>query len=386
MDASVNRIASSADERALLIGLRMPGTDPAAVEYSMEELKLLGKTAGGVVCDSIMVRREAIDAAYIIGRGYIPKLQDKIAELKLKLIVFDMNNLRPAQIRNLEDILKCRVVGRNEIILDIFARRARSAEAKIQVELAQLKYILPRLKGLGGVLSRLGGGVGTRGPGEKMLETDRRHIQNRIDTLSKKLKKQQAHRARTRTGRSGQLLGAVVGYTNAGKSTLINRLAKDDLFVEDRLFATLDSYTRSVYLDEHHRTLLTDTVGFIRNLPANLIESFRSTLEDIQNADYIVHVIDISAHDLDTNIRTVNDELNALDCMQKPVILFFNKTDLLSGEQMENTVRLRYPEAITGSVHDGKGMDDLKKRMAEIAEKKRSMPPPDSGKEENGMA
>jgi GTP-binding protein HflX len=162
-----------------------------------------------------------------------------------------MNSLRPAQIRNLEDILKCRVIGRNEIILDIFARRA-AAPSEVQVELAQLKYILPRLKGLGGVLSRLGGGVGTRGPGEKMLETDRRHIQNRIDTLSRKLKKQQAHRARTRNGRSGQLLGAVVGYTNAGKSTLINHLAKDDLFVEDRLFATLDSYTRSVYLDERH--------------------------------------------------------------------------------------------------------------------------------------
>ena len=194
------------------------------------------------------VRRDSIDPAFIIGKGYVEKFRTMISELNLKLIVFDLNNIKPAQIRNLEEELKCRVVGRNEIILDIFARRARSAESKIQVELAQLRYILPRLKGLGGVLSRLGGGIGTRGPGETMLETDRRHILRRIDTLSSKLKHYREHRKRTRTARSGMLSGAVVGYTNAGKSTLINLLARDDLFVENRLFATLDSYTRSVYI------------------------------------------------------------------------------------------------------------------------------------------
>ena len=366
MDASVNRIQSSKDERTLIIGIRQPGESIEEVEYSLEELRLLVETAGGIVVDSLTVRRDRIDPAIILGRGYIPQLQDRIEELELKLIVFDMNNIRPAQVRNLEEILKCRVVGRNEVILDIFARRARSAEAQIQVELAQLRYILPRLKGLGGVLSRLGGGVGTRGPGEKMLETDRRHVLSRIHTLSEKLKKQQAHRARTRSARKGELLGVVVGYTNAGKSTLINSLARDDLFVEDRLFATLDSYTRSVYLGNGEKTLLTDTVGFIRNLPANLIESFRSTLEDIQNADYIIHVVDINALDLDTNIRTVNDELNELDCLDRRTILFFNKSDLVKDEQKLNTIMLKYPGAIIGSVHGNEGIEELKERISII--------------------
>ncbi len=366
MDASVNRIASSKDERSLLIALRMKNASKGAVEYSLEELKLLVKTAGGIIVDSLTVSRDKIDPAYILGKGYIPKLQEIVKEKDLKLVVFDMTNIRPAQIRNLEDVLKCRVVGRNEVILDIFARRARSAEAKIQVELAQLKYILPRLKGLGGVLSRLGGGIGTRGPGEKMLETDRRHILRRITSLSRKLKKQQAHRARTRSSRSSEFLGAVVGYTNAGKSTLINLLAHDDLFVENRLFATLDSYTRMVFLDHERKTLLTDTVGFIRNLPANLIESFRSTLEDIQNADYIVHVIDINALDLMTNMETVNRELYELECMDQPTILFFNKCDTLDDEAQINRVKSQWPEAIVGSAKDGTGIELLKERIIEL--------------------
>jgi len=366
MDASVNRITSSKDERSLLIAVRMQKTTKAAVEYSLEELKLLVKTAGGVIVDSMTVNRERIDPAYIIGKGYIPKIQEIIKEKKLKLIVFDMNNIRPAQIRNLEDVLKCRVVGRNEVILDIFARRARSAEAKIQVELAQLKYILPRLKGLGGVLSRLGGGIGTRGPGEKMLETDRRHILRRITSLKQKLEKHQAHRARTRSSRRSEYLGAVVGYTNAGKSTFINLLARDDLFVENRLFATLDSYTREVYLAEGEKTLLTDTVGFIRNLPANLIESFRSTLEDIQNADYIIHVVEITALDMEVNMATVDQELNELDCYKKPTILFFNKADLLADDARLNLVALQWPDAVIGSAREGTGIDELKARIIEL--------------------
>jgi len=366
MDASVNRIPSSRDERALLIALRMQGENIEQVQYSLEELNLLIKTAGGITVDAMTVNRDKIDAAYIIGKGYIPRLQDIIEEKEIRLVVFDMNNIRPAQIRNLEDVLKCRVIGRTEVILDIFARRARSAEAKIQVELAQLKYILPRLKGLGGVLSRLGGGIGTRGPGEKMLETDRRHIQRRIHTLDAKLVKHQKHRARTRSGRSGQIIGAVVGYTNAGKSTLINYLARDDLFVEDRLFATLDSYTRTVYIDRERKTLLTDTVGFIRNLPANLIESFRSTLEDIVNADYILHVVDINAGDIEVNIQTVEKELASLDCMNKPLIFYFNKSDLLPDDTRINMIKNRYHGAVIGSVKEKTGMEELRERLGAI--------------------
>jgi GTP-binding protein HflX len=378
MDASVNRISSSADERALLIAPYLRGADNLRISYSLEELKLLVKTAGGIVMDSITVRRDAIDPAFIIGKGYVQKLKAMIAEHNLKLIVFDLNNIRPAQIRNLEEELKCRVVGRNEIILDIFAQRARSAEAKIQVELAQLKYILPRLKGLGEALSRTGGGIGTRGPGETMLETDRRHILRRIDTLSRKLKRHREHRKRTRRLRSSELLGAVVGYTNSGKSTLINLLARDDLFVEDRLFATLDSYTRSVYIEPGVKTLLTDTVGFIQNLPAYLVESFRSTLEDIENSAYIIHVVDSSAPDIENNIRTVEAELALLEVRDKPVILFFNKTDLVD-EKTINMICNKYPDAVAGSAKTGSNIELLKGKIAELYHRRSPVPRPHTG-------
>ncbi len=366
MDASVNRIPSSRDERALLFGIRLRGADNEYLEHSLDELELLARTAGAFVAGKQIVNRDAIDPAFIVGKGFLCEIERIIEDKKIRLIVFDLNSIRPAQIRNLEERLKCRVIGRNEIIMDIFARRARSAESKIQVELAQLKYILPRLKGLGGVLSRLGGGIGTRGPGEKMLETDRRHVLRRIATLNRKLEKIQKHRETMRKGRRSELVGAVVGYTNAGKSTVINRLAKDDLFVEDRLFATLDSYTRTVYLGEGMKCLLVDTVGFIRNLPANLIESFRSTLEEILNADFLVHVIDISSREIASNIRTVNQEIYELGGADKQVIQFFNKSDLLDDEAVTNSMGNNYPGAIIGSAAMGTGLEELKQRMLDI--------------------
>ncbi len=366
MDASVNRIPPSKDERALILALKLDGTSRSAVEFSLEELNMLIKTAGAVTVESRIVSREQIHPSYIVGKGFLGEIKDLISEKDIKLIVFDLNNIRPAQVRNLEEALKCRIVGRTEIILDIFARRARSSEAKIQVELAQLNYILPRLKGLGGVLSRLGGGIGTRGPGEKMLETDRRHIIRRITSLKNKLEKIHAHRERTRSFRKKEVLGAVVGYTNAGKSTLINSLAKDDLFVEDRLFATLDSYTRKVFIEQGKQVLLTDTVGFIRNLPSHLIESFRSTLDEIQNADFILHVVDLTSPDIETNIQTVERELNSLGSFDKPTILFFNKIDLLKGDTGNYSLQLRYPGALFGSAVTGYGIDLLKVRLKEI--------------------
>ncbi len=366
MDASVNRIPSSKDERALILGIRLHGSDSQDLANSLDELDLLVRTAGAIVVGKQVINRDRIDPAYIIGKGYLAELEKTITEKKIRLVVFDLNNIRPAQVRNLEDRLKCRIIGRNEIIMDIFARRARSAESKIQVELAQLKYILPRLKGLGGVLSRLGGGIGTRGPGEKMLETDRRHVLRRISTLNRKLEKISRHRDTLRKSRRNELIGAVVGYTNAGKSTVINYLAKDDLFVEDRLFATLESYTRTVYLAEGRKCLLIDTVGFIRNLPANLIESFKSTLEEIRNADFLVHVIDISSRDIGSNIRTVNQELYDLGSTGKEVLLFFNKADLLEDEALANSIRNNYPGAIVGSAARGTGMDELRKRIIEL--------------------
>ncbi|MFC1670453.1 GTPase HflX [Spirochaetota bacterium] len=369
MDASVNRIPSSRDERSLLLAIRIKGHDIQQTQYSLDELKMLVQTAGGIVVDSMIINREKIDPGFIMGKGNLARIGAIINEEKIKLLVFDLNSISPAQVRKLEDNLKCRVVGRNEVIIDIFARRARSSDAKIQVELAQLKYLLPRLKGLGGVLSRLGGGIGTRGPGEKMLETDRRHILKRITKLKKKLKKIEAHRERLRNARNKESLGAVVGYTNTGKSTLINLLAKDDLFVENRLFATLDSYTRIVYLENTVKTLLTDTVGFITNLPANLIESFRSTLEEIKNADYIIHVIDLYSDNFLNNIETVNAELNNIMCNEKPMILFFNKSDIAGDEKVINRMKAKYPLSVVGSAKTGEGIDELKKRISEIIKK-----------------
>lgn len=359
MDASVNRIPSSKDERAFCLALYGKHSPLKETEYSLKELLMLVKTAGGITVGTRLVRRDAIDPAFIVGRGVVEELKMTVRDMNIRLVVFDLNTIKPAQVRNLEEALKCRVIGRTEVILDIFARRAKSSEAKIQVELAQLKYILPRLKGLGGVLSRLGGGIGTRGPGEKMLETDRRHISRRIIALSRKLKTIARHRERIRKSRTGEIVGAVVGYTNAGKSSLINLLAKDDLFVENKLFATLESYTRSVYLGDGRKILLTDTVGFIRNLPAHLLESFHSTLEEIAEADFLIHVVDIASPDIDMDIRTVDTELAAIESTGKPTILFFNKTDLLDGETAISLERSRYPGAVAGSVVTGQGIEAL---------------------------
>ncbi|HQP49607.1 MAG TPA: GTPase HflX [Spirochaetota bacterium] len=372
MDASVNRIVPVTDERAYLVGVRLPDQDIEDTGDSLQELSFLVLTAGGIVVDSTIVRRSAIDASTIIGKGHLETLKKFIAENSVKLVVFDLNMIRPAQIRNLEEFLKCRVIGRTEVILDIFAKRARSAESKIQVELAQLKYLLPRLKGLGEALSRLGGGIGTRGPGEKMLETDRRHIQRKINKLNDKLKKISKHRNLTRRSREGEVRGAVVGYTNAGKSTLLNYLAKDDLFVENRLFATLDAYTRSVYLDETRKVLLTDTVGFIRNLPANLIESFKSTLEEISNAHFIIHVVDINSRHIGGDIDTVEKELHSLGCFDKPTILFFNKTDAVINPDHIEAVAQRYSGSYTGSALTGDGIPELKDAIALFVDEERA--------------
>lgn len=364
MDASVNRIPVSKDERALLVALRTGAQTQDEVRESLLELTLLVKTAGAIVIESMVFNREAPDAATVVGKGQLERIKALVAEKNIRLVVLDLNNIRPNQVRNLEETLKCRILGRTEIILDIFARRARSAESKIQVELAQLRYTLPRLKGLGGVLSRLGGGIGTRGPGEKMIETDRRHILRRITVLKKKLDKITRHRRLVRKSRSGQVRGAVVGYTNAGKSTLINFLARDDLFVEDRLFATLEAYTRSVFIADGKKVLLTDTVGFIRNLPANLVESFKSTLEEISEADFIIHVIDGASLDIGGSIETVNRELAALGVMEKPVIMYFNKIDGAADADRIRALMLGYPGSVAGSALTGEGLDLL---LAEIA-------------------
>lgn len=367
MDASVNRIPISEKERAILMGVLLPEADESEISHSLDELTQLVHTAGAVVVTRYIVKRTTFDPAYLIGSGKLTEIKNFLAEQSIKLVVFDLNTIRPVQIRNLEKYLQCRVIGRTEVILDIFARRARTTEAKIQVELAQLNYILPRLKGLGGVLSRLGGGIGTRGPGEKMLETDRRHILRRLTTLKKNLIQISHRRHLQRQQRlQNEIIGAVVGYTNAGKSTLVNILAKDDLFVEDRLFATLDAYTRNVYLDNQHSVLLTDTVGFINNLPSHLVESFKSTLEEIKYSDFIIHVVGLDVN-IDRSVSVVDHELQLLECNHKPNILFFNKCDIVSPNVIHH-VRLLYPDSIIGSCLTGEGIRNLKEKMIKIIE------------------
>lgn len=370
MDASVNRIPSSRDERAFLLSIQLPDTSKESAEYSLAELGLLVKTAGGVVCAQRIIKRRAYDSSYIAGSGFWTQLKDELAEQKIKMVVLDINNLRPGQVRNIEEKTGIRVIGRTEVILDIFACRAKSRESKLQVELAKLNYVLPRLKGYGTVLSRLGGGIGTRGPGEKMLEKDRRHIQRRINVLNKELEKIKNHRERTRKSRHGCISCAVVGYTNAGKSTLVNKLARDDLFVENRLFATLEAYTRSVYLGENMKLLMTDTVGFIRNLPANLVASFRSTLEEIRHADFVLHVVDISSDDIEGHIRTVEEELDRMEIEREKVLLYFNKSDAVS-EVTLSAVKTRFEDAVIGNALQTDGTFDLaeklRKKYEEIA-------------------
>ncbi len=370
MDASVNRIPSSRDERAYLLSIQLPDTTTDSAEYSLNELAMLVKTAGGVVVSRRIITRRSYDSSYIAGSGFWDNICDELEKQRIRMVVLDINNLRPGQVRNIEEKVKVRVIGRTEVILDIFACRAKSRESQLQVELAKLNYILPRLKGYGTVLSRLGGGIGTRGPGEKMLEKDRRHIQRRVNVLKKELEKIRSHRERTRKSRHDSITCAVVGYTNAGKSTLVNTLARDDLFVENRLFATLEAYTRTVYLGEGKNLLMTDTVGFIRNLPAHLVASFRSTLEEIRHADFILHVVDCNSDDISGHIRTVEEELDMLEIERERVVLYFNKCDICP-QEVQTAVQSSYPDAVIGSAlsPDGTALlrEALGSRYDEIA-------------------
>ena len=280
-------------ERVILVGVSLQENDDT--EDSLAELGELAETAGALVVGSAIQNRESVHPGTYVGKGKLQELRQLAAELDATGIICD-DELSPAQLRNMEDALECKVMDRTLVILDIFAARASTSEGKIQVELAQLKYRLGRLAGLGTSLSRLGGGIGTRGPGEKKLEMDRRLIKNRISQLNRELSQVKMHREVTRSQRerSQVKVAAIVGYTNAGKSTLLNHLTHASVLEEDKLFATLDPTTRNLKLDSGQELLLTDTVGFIRKLPHHLIEAFRSTLEEAKYADIIIHVVDSS--------------------------------------------------------------------------------------------
>jgi len=345
-------------EKALLIGITdCPRKRWQAIQ-SLQELANLTTTAGAEVIESFIQIKQKFDPATLIGRGKVYELAKICRELNINLLIFDAE-LSAAQIRNIEEIIDQRVVDRTTLILDIFARHAQTRAAKLQVELAQLEYRLPRLKGMGLELSRLGGGIGTRGPGEKKLEVDRRKIQKRISVLKKLLRKIEQIRVIQRKRRINLPRIAVVGYTNAGKSSLINTLTKANLLTSDSLFSTLDSNTSLFFIPPRYKMLITDTVGFLKNLPHNLIASFHATLAEVLEADILIHIIDATAEDLQEKILTVQQVLEEISVSEKLIIPVFNKIDRLFKEDKERIAH-HYPDSFFVSALSGDGIDKLK--------------------------
>ena len=344
--------------RAILAGVDCGEYD---AESSMNELEELAKTAGAQTVARVLQKRPSPEPATVLGEGKVDELKELAEKLDADLAIFDCE-LTASQIRNIEDILNIRVIDRTMLILDIFAGRAVSNEGKLQVELAQLKYRLPRLAGIGTSLSRLGGGIGTRGPGETKLETDRRHIRNRITKLEENLRELEKRRdfSRSRRKKDNVLTAAIVGYTNAGKSTLLNSLTGAGVLAEDKLFATLDPTSRGVLLPDGRTVLVIDTVGLIRRLPHNLVEAFKSTLEEAASADIILHVCDISDSEAAEKAQTTQTLLAELGCGEIPVLNVLNKCDLVENNipEDEDTVKI--------CAKSGEGFDKL---LAAVARK-----------------
>lgn len=351
------------EEKVILVGVSEQDGDDA--EDSVSELSELVKTAGATVVGTMIQKREMRHPGTYIGTGKVSELAELIQILGATGIVCD-DELTPAQLKNLEDLLDTKVMDRTLVILDIFAARASTSEGKIQVELAQLKYRLGRLTGLGRSMSRLGGGIGTRGPGEKKLEMDRRLIKDRIAQLNRELKEVRMHRDVTRAQRekNAKPVAAIVGYTNAGKSTLLNTLTDAGVIEEDKLFATLDPTTRVLELKGRQEILLTDTVGFIRKLPHHLIEAFKSTLEEAKYADYILHVVDASNPQMDKQMLIVYETLYNLDVKNKTVITLFNKQDARTDSEPLHDFKADYTLSI--SAKHGTGLEELKELLCEI--------------------
>ncbi len=350
-------------ERAILIGVELPGESGEDVEESIDELARLADTAGALVVGRLVQKKVRPDAATFLGRGKALEAARLREETGADLVICD-RDLSPAQARNLEGIVGARVIDRSGLILDIFACRAKTREGKLQVELAQLNYLLPRLTGRGTELSRLGGGIGTRGPGETKLEVDRRRIRKRIADLRGELEEVRRHREILRRGRRDVPVPqvSIVGYTNAGKSTLLNKLTSAGVLVEDKLFATLDPTTRRLTLPNNETVLLTDTVGFISNLPHHLVAAFRATLEEVVEADVLLHVIDISHPNARQQAETVKNVLASMGAGDKPAITVYNKVDLVDGDQVPVTDREERPVLI--SARTGLGLAALLDRIA----------------------
>ena len=350
-------------KRAVLVSVVLPD-DPGGDADPLEELKGLVKTAGVQVVGQLIQKRQEVDPTLCIGRGKLAELQDLIEHTGAELVIFD-NNLSPAQGRNLENELTKIIVDRSEIILDIFATHARTHESRLQVELAQLLYFRPRLKRMWTHLSREGGGGLNKGTGEKQLETDKRLIDQRIVELKRKLEVVEQHRERMVAQRRNQMQVSLVGYTNAGKSTLMNALTGAGVFAADQLFATLDTRTRSWRLPHWGDVLLSDTVGFIRNLPHHLVASFRSTLEEARHADVLLHVVDASHPQAEEQIRTVENVLRQIDVKVEHTLLVLNKADAVQDRSLIDILRANHPDAISVSAKTGLGLDRLARYVAD---------------------
>ncbi len=354
--------------KGVLVSLIPPSSNTLEIEEQIEELRELFRTWGGRVV-AVLTQRRKPDPAFLLGRGKVEELKKLIEESRAEIVVFN-DELSPRQQANLEEALggNIRVMDRTQLIMEIFAKRAKTAEAKLQVELAHLTYELTRLRGKGRELSRLGGGIGTRGPGEQEIEAERRRIKERISHLKEKLEEVRSRRdiQRKRRRRARVFQASIVGYTNAGKSTLLSALSGEDVYSEDKLFATLDPLTRKVRLPSGKEILLTDTVGFIRKLPHHLVAAFRATLEEVRESDGLLHVVDISSYDFFKQIDSVNSVLKGLRSLEKPTIMVFNKIDKLSREELESLkVRIgnRYGDAVYISALKRLNLEDLYRAM-----------------------
>lgn len=353
-------------ERVLLAGVHTGKKDVLSdtTDESMDELEELVKTAGGEVLCRVIQNKSDLEAGTYMGEGKLLEIKETVDAMEIDVVVFD-DELSPIQLRNITDFLGVRVIDRTILILDIFAMRAKSGEGKLQVELAQLKYRLPRLRGLGAQMSRTGGGIGTRGPGETKLESDRRHISRRISALEEEIRELAKHREllRSRRKKDGTITACLVGYTNAGKSSLLNKLTDAGVLAENKLFATLDTTSRGLVLEDNRKIILIDTVGFIRKLPHHLVEAFKSTLEETVTADFLIHVVDVSNPQYENHITVVNSVLSDIGASGKPEILVYNKTDLL-----ENDADIMPKENSVGiSVLKNKGIDKLLEVIGDVA-------------------
>ncbi len=339
-------------EKAILIGVITPEQNKNQAEEYLEELAFLAKTAGAIPVKKITQKLAVPNNTTFIGKGKIEEVKEIAKEMEVELIIFD-DDLSPVQLRNIEKVLECKILDRSNLILDIFASRARTANAKTQVELAQYQYLLPRLTRMWTHLERQKGGIGMRGPGETQIETDRRIINQKISLLKKQLEKIDKQKITQRKGRGNMIRVAVVGYTNAGKSTLMNQLSKSEVFAENKLFATLDTTIRKVVI-ENLPFLLADTVGFIRKLPHQLVESFKSTLDEVRESDLLLHVVDISNPNFESQIEVVNQTLAEIGASEKPMVLVFNKMDAFSYIEKEE-------DDLTPKTREHFSLEDLQK-------------------------